>query len=259
MTKLGQHFLARKTAVDKIVSALDLSKKDIVIEVGPGHGELTGPLLEKLRGLDGRLIVIEKDRALAAGLLKRFPARADFSVVTGDALKKLPDLLKKEGGAKLAGNLPYYITGQFFRILSESDFKPKLAVVMIQREVAERICAKPPRMNRLAAIIQYFAEPKIILKLAPGDFRPAPRVDSAILFLKIKNGSRPEEMKKHYKAAHALFQQPRKNILNNLAPLRLGTKAELSGKLSKAGINPLSRPQYLDLEQVRAVCGLMDG
>src|SRR3989344_8261162 len=132
MAKLGQHFLIRKDVPQKIVAALELEKGDSVIEIGPGHGELSVPLARRLSLLEGSLVLIEKD----ADLVKLLTARKEFSkskIILGDALKELPAIVEGIGGYKIVGNLPYYISGYFFRTISELKNKPLKTEVMIQR------------------------------------------------------------------------------------------------------------------------------
>ena len=192
--KLGQHFLKNKAAIQKIIASLELKTGETVIEVGPGKGALTIPLIEECRKVGCNFIGIEKDARLANQLMSYASATVNqFEILTGDALKILPDLTEKlkTDNWKLVGNIPYYITGKLLRVLSElnppAGGKPALTILMIQKEVAERIIAEPPRMNLLSAATQFWAEPKILMNLKSTDFDPAPEVDSAIITLRIKN------------------------------------------------------------------------
>ena len=179
---LGQQFIKNKTANEKIIAALDLKPEKTVIEIGPGEGALTFPLLKK----GARVIAIEKDLLLVERL-KVGGKRKNLEIINGDILKILPELPltlhPKLSNYKLVGNIPYYITGKLLRILSELENKPSLTILMIQKEVAERLTAKPPKMNLLAAAVQFWAEPKIIFTLKPTDFNPLPKVDSAAIKL----------------------------------------------------------------------------
>ena len=171
MAKLGQHFLKNKTKLRKIVEALELKDGDVVIEIGPGHGELTDELRSANHKL--KIIAIEKDEELAESLKEKFKNNKNIKIIEGDALKLLPQLTDDQrltiydkrlttDNYKIAGNIPYYITGYLFRILGELENKPSLIVLLIQKEVAERVCARPPKMSLLAASVQFWAEPKII-------------------------------------------------------------------------------------------------
>ena len=166
MRKLGQHFLKNKSALRLIAESLDVMPNDTVIEIGPGHGELTEFLVATPAK---KIIAIEKDEDLYHALEKQFHTDDRVTIIQGDALKTLPSLVKdlpSAGAYKIAGNIPYYITGHLFRIIGELEHRPEKCSFTIQEEVAERICAMPPRMNRLAASIQFWASAKIV-KILP--------------------------------------------------------------------------------------------
>ncbi len=257
---------------------------DTIIEIGPGHGELTTELINKFKNLKVKkfkIVAIEKDKKLAGYLKEKFKNDKNVEIIEGDALKLLTqltnDLLLTTNDYKITGNIPYYITGYLFRILGELENKPSLIVLTIQKEVAERICAKIQTrrrqgyggqgMNLLAASVQFWAEPEIIEYVSRKDFQPMPKVDSAI----IKLIPKPYTLnaKFYYQFIRILFKQPRKTILNNLvsgvkcqassnkqefksskiSSLKV-SKEELIEKLRKAGVNPSSRPQELSLEQI---------
>src|SRR3989344_1449389 len=172
---LGQHFLHNKKALQKIADALSLRSGNIVIEVGPGHGELTELLLRA----DGvHVVAIEKDPALVSLLQEKFKDTAAFEAQEGDVRFDLASIASRFDSYKLAGNIPYYLTGFLFRVINELETKPELIVFTLQKEVAERIYSEPPEMNLLAASIQVWAEPKILGILQRGDFSPPPEVDS---------------------------------------------------------------------------------
>ena len=180
---LGQHFLKNKSVVEKIISVLQLQEGDNVIEIGAGHGELTLELLK--HPID--LVAIEKDKELAEELKNKSASwRTKLKIIEGDALKFLK-IGSPVGEWKLVGNIPYYITGHLLRIVSELEKKPFITILTVQKEVAERIIAEPPKMNRLAAITQFWADPQIIAVLSPNNFDPPPEVESAIIKLKNKD------------------------------------------------------------------------
>ena len=256
MAKLGQHFLIRKDATPKIIRALELTRGDRVVEIGPGHGELSLPLAGQLSELKGSLIMIEKDAELARSLTSRQELR-ESKIILGDALEKLPVITEKMSDYKIVGNLPYYISGYFFRTISRLKNKPCKTVVMIQKEVGERLAAKPPHMNRLAASVQFWGEPKIIMHLGSKDFRPAPKVDSVVVSITTHAHKMSVREEAYYEAVRKIFRQPRKNILNNLFDREGGlNKTELAKKLAKINISPEARPQNLDIEQICSIAGL---
>jgi len=260
MPKLGQHFLINEKVLQKIAESLELKKNDVVIEIGPGHGELTDILLAAQEEI--RLIIIEKDEQFVEELKKKYASLDNVSVMEGDARDVLPSLIAdKENNIqkyKLAGNIPYYLTGFLFRIVSELRNKPENIVFTIQKEVAERIAATPPEMNLLAASIQVWADPKIVSIIPKKDFLPPPNVDSAILqLIPHENGLSAQEMEKYYRLIKIVFKQPRKTILNNLSFGLSQPKSELAEKLAKIGIPPEERPAFLSANQLLELASLL--
>jgi len=248
--RLGQHFLKNRNLLAKIAKAVAPKNCDTIIEIGAGHGELTKELGIKNKEL--RIIAIEKDTKLARLLKEKFGAQKNIEIIGGDVLSTLPSIIRNSKppirNYKLVGNIPFYITGRLFRILGELEPKPQLIVLTIQKEVAERICAKPPKMNLLAAAVQLWAEPQIIGYVPKKYFSPPPKVDSGIIRLRIK-GHESEIANNYYKLIKILFRQPRKTILNNLSALK--NKGELRSILEKTGIDPAARPQNLSLESIK--------
>ena len=206
-------------------------------------------------------------------LKAEFTENENIEIIQGDALKILPDLCSKfhDLSFKIVGNIPFYITGYLLRILGELEKKPSLIVLTVQKEVAERVCAEPPRMNLLAASVQFWAEPKIIDYIPKTDFQPQPKVDSAIIKLVISNQPLATS-ENYYKLIKIIFKQPRKTILNNLAsgvkyqassiknqkiPIssriidKVGTKEEIIKILETLKISPTDRPQNLTIEQIK--------
>jgi 16S rRNA (adenine1518-N6/adenine1519-N6)-dimethyltransferase len=271
MKRLGQHFLKDKSTIKKIVSAIDLKAGDTIIEIGPGHGELT----QELRIEDGelRIIVIEKDRELVTQDLNPISqGNKNFEVIEGDALKLLIPLSYKLRATsyKIVGNIPYYITGHLLRIIGELENKPSLCVFTIQREVAERIVARPPKMNRLAASVQFWAEPKIVSVVPKRSFEPTPKVDSAIIKLETRSAKHEirADDERYYKTVRILFQQPRKTLLNNILEAdrrglssnpRSGStqKGRIIKRLIQIGVNPGDRPQNLTIDDIKKIAGFV--
>ena len=272
MQKLGQHFLQNAAVLQKIVDALILADGDRIIEIGPGHGELTVPLLQAAHNKRCEIFCIEKDHALIEGM-KRLASQENsadtghinrVNIVEGDVLKLLTSLTSRD--YKIVGNIPYYITGKLLRTISELEYKPKRVVLLIQKEVAERICAAPPAMNRLAASVQFWADTTMLATVPRKDFSPPPEVDSAVIVLDKKNSS-PEllaqsikdepslDPAQYYRAVRAIFAQPRKTLLNNLSEISGGiaTKNQLSAELESINIDPHVRPQNLSIAQIVSI------
>ncbi len=245
MQYLGQHFLKNRVAIEKIVSALDLREGDVVVEIGPGTGALTVELLK----YPIKLIGVEKDHFFAQKLSREFQiSNLKFKIIEGDILKVLPKIKIQNLKFKIVGNIPYYLTGFLFRIISELENKPDLIVFTIQKEVAERICAKPPKINLLAASIQIWAEPEILMTLPPEDFDPPPKVDSTIIKLTPK--SNIQNLKSYYQLIKIIFKQPRKNILNNLSEGLAVSKEEIQEKVKKINLSGNERGQNLSIEKI---------
>lgn len=246
-----------------MVAALELKAGELVVEIGAGHGELTFELAK----YPVKIIATEKDKTLARELAKRFQISNSKSqinsknqppriqIVADDILKTLPQLTRDlmPGAWKLIGNIPYYLTGYLLRLIGGLENKPSLIVFTIQKEVAERICAQLPRMNLLAASIQIWAEPEIIDYLPAKDFSPPPKVEAAILKLRIRNkelGIREIDLENYYKFIKIIFKQPRKTVLNNLAEGLRMTKKEVAEILSKVGLTGQERGQDLSIDKL---------
>ena len=254
LKRLGQHFLKDESVLRKTAEILEIGPGETLVEIGPGHGELTKHLLRKN---PGRLIVLEKDPALASALRKNLGLSENdpqLEVITGDALQLLPKLLE-EGklgkNYKLAGNIPYYITGYLLRIVSELEPKPRLVALVIQKEVAERLTALPPRMNLLSASVRFWAEPEIIRRIGAKSFSPPPKVDSALVLLKTLVKKPDIDPAAYYSFIRKLFKQPRKTILNNLiASETLQERVKIKILLETSGVILNSRPQTLNVNKI---------
>ncbi|MEK7478732.1 MAG: 16S rRNA (adenine(1518)-N(6)/adenine(1519)-N(6))-dimethyltransferase RsmA [Patescibacteria group bacterium] len=272
MQYLGQHFLKNNSAIKKIIAALDIQSGETIIEIGPGKGALTLPMAENFKFLipNFKILAIEKDEELADALISKIRELKleNVEIIKDDALKALPEIIKnlkltnllrqnqessiKSGQTyKLVGNIPYYITGKLLRIISELKNKPSVSVLMVQKEVAERICAATPKMNLLAAATQYWADPEIILHLKAKEFDPPPEVDSAVIKLATRTLATSElETKNYYKLIHIIFKQPRKTLANNLKDGLGISRAEIEKILNSLNLPLNSRPQDISIEQI---------
>src|SRR3989344_2697713 len=240
--RLGQHFLRDKKVLRTIIRGLDPAPGEKIIEIGPGHGQLTQALL----ATGAEIIALERDADLVLWLGQRFPG---LDVRIGDALRLLPAVAPSNGGYKIAGNIPYYITGRLLRILGRLRPLPQSIVLLVQKEVALRAVAQPPHMNRLAAAVQLWSEPEILALVPPESFAPPPEVDSAVIRLIPYPGQSGPPSAERILAR--LFAQPRKTVLNNLLPKgSLAAKTSLIRRLKAAGINPADRPQDLSLADI---------
>lgn len=248
---LGQNFLVNDGVLNKIIIAAEIKKDDIILEAGPGTGNLT----EKLTLEAKEIIAVEKDRRLIEQLQKRFtrpPLVKAYlvKIVEEDILEFNPEAYSlKSGGYKIVANIPYYITSHFLRIVFEQWPRPELIVLMIQKEVAHRIMAKPPHTNLLALSVQLFANPQIIGSVSRGSFRPMPKVDSAIIKIIPKTDSETADSEKIFKVIRAGFSEKRKQLANNLAKNFDKTKEQIKNNLSSAGIKENARAENLSLEE----------
>ena len=267
--RLGQHFLKDKKTLRKIVGALELKSGDVIVEIGPGHGELTREILNKFKDLKiqtSKVIAIEKDPTLVDSI-EYLVSSKKLRVIEGDALKVLPVLDTEykipSTGYKLVGNIPYYITGHLLRIIGELKKKPKSIVLTLQKEVAERLTAGNPstgaqgKMNLLAASVTFWGKPEIIGFISKKSFRPEPKVDSAIVkilprFAKAPRGRHPpkRESEIYYGLIKILFKQPRKTILNNLSEGFGLPKKEVEEELKRLDFEPSSRGEVLNSTEI---------
>jgi 16S rRNA (adenine1518-N6/adenine1519-N6)-dimethyltransferase len=255
---LGQSFLINQSALERIVAAADLLPEDTVVEVGAGLGTLT----RLLAGQAGRVVAVELDSGLVRILRDELADLSNVEIIHGDILQ-LPDLGFPHRGYKVVGNLPYYITSAVLRRFLEKEPRPRIMVVTVQREVAERIVAGPGEMSLLALSVQYYGHPSIVMRLKAGSFYPAPQVDSAVV--RIDVGEQPTvalgqgiDEEALFGVARAGFGQKRKTLRNALsAGLRLAP-GWVEEALGQAGIDPRRRAQTLSLEEwvevTREIC-----
>ena len=252
MKSLGQYFLKSQRVINKIIDAADLKTSDIVLEVGPGKGILTEALLQKVK----QVIAVEKDKRLAGFLLSKFNDCKNLSVIHKDILK-----FQVSGFGfqdyKIVANIPYYITSRFLRKFLERGNPPELMVLMLQKEVAERITAKPPHMNLLAISVQIYAEPKIISRVSKNCFSPVPKVDSAIV--KIQNIKKPKNIDiiRFFQIVKAGFSSPRKLLINNLASKLKLSKQDLGQVFQECKIPPKTRAENLSIQDWKCLSAAM--
>ncbi|MGI5840076.1 MAG: 16S rRNA (adenine(1518)-N(6)/adenine(1519)-N(6))-dimethyltransferase RsmA [bacterium] len=261
----GQNFLTDENILNKIVAAVGLTRDDLVLEVGPGIGTVT----QALAGQAGLVVAVEIDRNMIAVLRDTLSGYDNVTVVEGDILAvDLPGLLAEADSEgkyrrKLVGNLPYYITTPIlFRVL-EDNCGFKTLVVMVQKEVAERIVARPGGKiyGALSIAVQYRTEAEIIAEIPRTVFHPPPQVSSAVLRL-----TRREEPpvsvtdeKLFFSVVKAAFQHRRKTMLNALShsPATVSDKAALQRLLEQAGIDPLQRGENLDMADFAVLSNLL--
>ncbi len=256
--KLGQHFLVDAEALAAVASAAELNPDDVVIEVGPGLGVLTGELVKQA----GAVIAVELDDRLAEILRKKMSAVGNFTVVNRDILKVKPQELLSEPVAvnalkgkplsyKVVANLPYYITSAVLRYFLEAVPQPSVIVVMVQKEVAEAIAAEQGKMSLLSVSVQFYGKPEIVRIVPPASFYPPPEVDSAVLKIKIYDKPRLdiEDIEAFFNLVRAGFAASRKQLPNSLAQGLKCSKEDAVSLLEEAGIDLKRRAETLSLDE----------
>ncbi len=245
--KLGQHFLTDASWQERIARAIHVGD-GLWIEIGAGHGEMTSRLA---RNAD-RVIAIELDRRLAARLREVTAPLGNVEVVENDVLAVDFGALTKGASFSVYGNLPYYITSPILHRLFEHADRVAAIHIVIQLEVAVRIVAPPGRRKYgyLSVVSQWFTKPELVLRIPPGAFRPPPKVDSALVSLRMPGAREALEVgdeKAFLDFVKECFAQKRKNLRNNLRP-RLGTRAgEL---LREAGLSADARAEELSIAKL---------
>jgi 16S rRNA (adenine1518-N6/adenine1519-N6)-dimethyltransferase len=250
--RLGQRFLVDGSVLRRILSAAEITPQDVIVEVGSGLGIMTAELAK----LAGWVVAVELDDNLAAMLKQNLASFSNVTVINKDILKIDPASLLKEPGIptpryKVVANLPYYITSPTLRHFLEAAVKPERMIVMVQKEVARQIVAKPGDRSVMSIAVQFYGKPGIVDYVPARAFYPAPRVDSAILRIDVhlKPPVPVTDEKSFFEVVRAGFTQPRKQIANSLAQGSGLSKAEVRTRLEKAGVAPERRAETLTLEE----------
>lgn len=241
---LGQHWLTDKSILQAIVEAASVSPEDNVLEIGPGLGTLTAELLNTV----AHVTAVEFDHDLAVSLQKRLNNPSNLKVIEQDILSF--DLTSLPKNYVIVANIPYYLTSQLIRVISESSNPPKTAVILIQKEVAERVCAKPGSMSLLSVSAQVFFEASLDIVVPAELFTPPPKVDSQVLVLKRrKNTTVPTAIQKDFfRVVKAGFSERRKKLRSSLSGGLRIEKSQADSLLSSVGISPDARAQELGIE-----------
>jgi 16S rRNA (adenine1518-N6/adenine1519-N6)-dimethyltransferase len=250
---LGQSFLVAEWAYERILQAAQLTPDDVVLEVGPGLGTLTSRLAQSAR----HVIAVELDERMVTILQDTLAGYVNVTVHQGDILEAdvpamLEPWLRKEphSAYKVVANLPYYITSRALRRLLTAPVRPQRMVLMVQREVADRIVAAPGDMSLLAVSVQLFGAPERVCRVPAGAFYPRPKVDSAVLAVDMHpEPLAPEPLiEPLFRVARAGFQQKRKQLHNSLSANLSLERAVVEQALERAHIAPSRRPQTLGVE-----------
>lgn len=242
----GQHFLMDETVLEDMIDTAKVTDKDEVVEVGPGIGNLT----ERLLARGCKLLSLEKDPQFLRVLKSLQKQHDNFEY-------ELVDVLKynfTESGLKnykVVANIPYYITGKIVQLFLNQTNKPKSLTLLMQKEVAQNIVAKPGQLNLLAISVQLYGEASLITIVPGFKFHPKPKVDSAVIHIELhkKPKYKVADEKKFFRILRACFAGKRKQIHNTLANNLKLEKSLVSELLDKVGIEPEARPQQLTIQQ----------
>lgn len=268
--KLGQNFLISRMVLKKIIETADIQKTDTILEIGPGIGTLTQELAKKA----GKVIAIEKDKKLVEILKETLKDFKNVEIINGDILKmnKEQRTIKKKGCSlpapsakpfsgftvhcslfadyKVVANLPYYITSPVIRKFLEIGNPPSQMILMIQKEVAQRIVAKPPKMSILTISVQFYAKPEIISYVSKNSFWPPPQVNSAVIKIVPRYSAYRSALfsERFFRIVKAGFSHPRKQLAKNLINELELNRENTCQWLLKNKINPTQRAETLNLQ-----------
>jgi len=245
---LGQHWLNDETVLQSIVDAADVNSDDYVLEIGPGTGNLT----DYLHRTGANVLALEFDKELISKLIKKYSKTEKITIKHGDIrtfnFSKLP---KKY---KVVANIPYYLTSHLIRSLSETDNPPDIAVLLIQKEVAERICAKPGQMGILSITAQFYFECSLNVEVSADLFTPPPKVDSQVVVLKRRSKFIIDVNEKlFFGLVKAGFSNKRKTLANSLSGGLRISKSEGISLLNSAGVDSGLRAQQLSFDQWHSI------
>lgn len=250
--KLGQNFLIRRSVVDEIVAAAELTAGEPVLEIGPGIGTLTQGLAQS----GAAVTAVELDRRLLEVLDTTLAQYNNVRIIHGDVLKvNIPEIMNHKP-FKVVANLPYYITTPIIMSLLEMKLPIERLVVMVQREVAERMVAQPgtKAYGALSVAVQYYTEPSIVMDVPPRAFMPAPEVTSAVICCRLREKPPMEvaDEKLFFRVVKAAFAQRRKTFSNTMKTTGLD-KETIASVLAKANIDGARRGETFSLQELADV------
>ena len=240
---LGQHWLKDRDVLAGIADAADIRQTDTLLEIGPGLGTLTSELLRRA----AKVVAVEFDEELAKKLPGQFPGTT-LEVINEDILKF--DLSSLPVGYSVVANVPYYITSKIIERLMTAKNKPKIAVLLVQKEVAERLAAKPGDMSILGISAQVFAHISLGIVVPASFFTPPPKVNSQVVIIETREAPlvAPEDEKAFFRVVKAGFSAKRKKLRSSLSGGLGISKEEVEALLVIAKISPDSRAQDLSLD-----------
>lgn len=245
--RLGQNFLIDPAALERVVAVAGVETCDSVLEVGPGLGNLTRLLAARAR----KVVAVELDDRLLPALQEVLRPFANTRLVIGDILSFDPGELMGEGEFLVVANIPYYITSALLRHLLETSLKPRRLTLTVQKEVAERITARPGDLSLLALSVQVYGKAQVAMCIPAEAFYPAPKVDSAVVRVELYPAPQIPEvwLEDFFRLAKAGFSQKRKTLRNALAGGLRQPTVEVEKLLRSASIDPMRRAESLSLEE----------
>ncbi len=236
----GQNWLKDGEVIEEIIKSANISDQDTILEVGPGLGALTRQLIKT----KAKIVAVEADADLIPRLQRMFQDSSNFQLEQADILKYDHSLLPD--GYKIVANIPYYLTSKLIRTFLESDNPPSEMVLMVQKEVAERIVAKPGAMSVLSFSVQYYARAEVVMAVSRELFEPVPKVDSAVIRIVLLPQPLFEaDGKKLFRLVKAGFGEKRKMLRNSLSGGLNITADQADRLLLAAGIASTARAQEL--------------
>lgn len=243
----GQNFLVDRAVLQQIIEAAELEQSDQVLEVGAGTGVLTRELATRVR----RVVAVELEQNMLTLLQKMTDGYPNIELIARNLLYLDPQEVFGQEPYKLVANLPYYITAPTFRHFLESANPPRLLVVMVQYEVAQRIVAEPGDLSLLGVSIQFYGQPRIIARVPARSFFPAPKVDSAIVRVDVHAQAPlvPDERNGFFRVVQAGFSARRKQVHNSLTHGLHRKNEEIRAWLETAGIEASRRAETLSIEE----------
>jgi len=237
--RLGQNFLVSQKVLKRIIETVHLEPDDTVLEIGPGTGILTQELAKKVE----KVIAVEKDPKMVEILKETLKDFKNVEIIQKDIRYLKPTI----SNYKVVGNLPFYLTSPVIRQFLELSPQPKEMVLIVQKEVGQRICSKPPKMNLLATAVQFYADAKIVFYVSKKSFWPQPKVDAAVIKI-IPRTPSTGDTETFFKIVKAGFSQPRKQLINNLSKGLKISREKIKTWLLKNRIPPTQRAERLNLD-----------
>lgn len=254
--KLGQNFLINQQIIDDIIEKAEITKEDVVLEIGPGLGSLTKALIQNAK----KVIVVELDDNMIPILKNRF-GEENLEIIHEDILKiNLNDIIKTYGRIKVVANLPYYITTPIVMKLLEEEYDIESITVMVQKEVGERLCAKAGdrELGAVTIAVNYYSNAKIVIDVPKDNFLPAPEVDSCVIRLDVlkKPPVELKDKKAFFRLVKAAYSQRRKTINNSLSSGGYN-KDDVIKVLEELNLDPKLRAENLSIQDFANISNLL--